>query len=145
MYNNNYRSNSSYNSNYRNNNYQQNSSSAPQFKKSGAKYSTITKGKNMGGTSISAWRKTKSGLIIAKCFPVSAEVYTSKTGKEFLRYAVDVSNSSMGTSKTYWCLYCLQTKKLVIKELGLVISPNGSGRTASGKSVTGYFGRNYRK
>ena len=39
----------------------------------------------------------------------------------------------------------LDDLKLVIKELGLVISPNGSGRTASGKNVTGFFGKNYRQ
>lgn len=117
---------------------------APQKpKKSGATYSKISKGKMEGLTAVNAWRKTQHGLMEAKCFPASREIHKGKqNGHDFLRYTVEITNKSIGTSQTYWCLMRMDTRKIVIQELGLVISPNGSGYTASGKRVTGFFGRN---
>lgn len=148
---NNYNNNNNYNGNrgnyggqnkgYNNNQRQQ----RDDVKKSGSTYTTIRKGKREGMIAVTAWRKTKFGLMTAKAFPVSEEVYTSQNGNEYLRYAVEVSNASMGTNTTYWCLMSLKTKKIVINELSLVISPNGSGYTSSGKKVSGFFGANYKR
>lgn len=118
-----------------------NQSQKPVFKKSGAVYSRIKKGKNEGGYSCNAWRKTKNGLLTASCFPVDGVEHKSEKGNISLRYVVEVVNRDMGTTQTYWCLMQKDSRKIYIKELGLVISPNGSGTTASGKRVTGYFGK----
>lgn len=110
-------------------------------KKSGAVYSRIKKGKNEGGYSVNAWRRTKNGLVTASAFPVDGLEHPSQNGKTFLRYVVEVVNRDMGTTQTYWCLMDKTSRKIFIKELGLVISPNGSGVTAKGKRVSGYFGK----
>lgn len=115
-------------------------------KKSGATYTKIREGKNEGLYAVNAWRKTKMGLMTAKAFPANREVvHTSQEGNEFITYAVEISNTTMGTSQTYWSLMNTKTRKLFIKELGLVISPNGSGVTSGGQRVTGYFGKAYGK
>lgn len=113
----------------------------PLFKKSGAVYSRIKKGKNEGGYSVNAWRKTKNGLVTAACFPVDGVEHKSEQGKIALRYVVEIVNRDMGTTQTYWSLMSKDSRKIFIKELGLVISPNGNGMTASGRRVTGYFGK----
>jgi len=111
-------------------------------KKSGAVYSRMKAGKYEGEMCVNAWRKTRHGLMTASAFPVDAvEHIADKSGKTFLRYVVEVSNKELGTSQTYWCLMQKESKKIFIKELGLVISPNGNGVTASGKRVTGFFGK----
>ena len=110
-------------------------------KKSGATYSRIKKGKNEGGVCVSAWRKTKNGLLTARAFPVDGVEHTSEAGNISLRYVVEVVNRDMGTTQTYWCLMQKASKKIFISELGLVISPNGNGVTSSGKRVTGFFGK----
>lgn len=116
------------------------------IKKSGAHYTQIREGKNEGLYAVNAWRKTKMGLMTAKAFPANREVvYTSKEGNEFITYAVEISNTTLGTSQTYWALMNKKTRKLFIKELGLVISPNGSGITSGGRRVAGYFGKAYGK
>lgn len=112
-------------------------------KKSGAVYSRIKKGKNEGGTAVNAWRKTKNGLVTASAYPVDGVEHTSQAGKVSLRYVVEVVNRDMGTTQTYWCLMAKDSRKIFIQELGLVISPNGSGTTSSGKRVTGFFGKVY--
>jgi len=156
-YNNNYNNNNngnnrSYdNSNNRNNNNNGNRNNnsrgnGQDTKKSGSTYTTMRKGKNEGLIAVNAWRKTQHGLMSASCFPVDGVVHVGQqNGHEFMRYVVDITNSSAGTKNTYWCLMRLDTKTIVIQELSLVISPNGSGVTGSGKRVTGYFGRNYKK
>lgn len=116
-----------------------------QTKKSGASYTKMKAGKYAGMYAVNAWRKTKAGLMVAKAFPVSDVEHKSDKGNFFLRYAVEVSMPSAGTSQTYWCLMNTRTQKLVIKELSLVISPNGQGYTASGKRVSGFFGANYKR
>ncbi len=155
-YNNNYQGNNGsnnrqYNGNnnnrqYNNNNNGNNGGNRQQFKKSGVTYTTMRKGKMEGLIAVNAWRKTQHGLMSASAFPVDGVIHVGReSGHEFMRYVVDVTNSSAGTKSTYWCLMRLDTKKIVIKELSLVISPNGSGQTASGKQVKGFFGRNFKK
>ncbi|SEF62241.1 hypothetical protein SAMN05421847_0476 [Halpernia humi] len=146
MRNSNYQNrNRSRNQRFGGNNYEQNNSYnfVQNEKKSGAVYSRIKKGKNEGGTSVNAWRKTKNGLMTANAFPVDGVEHASQDGKISMRYVVEVVNRDMGTTQTYWCLMSKDTKKIFIKELGLVISPNGSGVTRSGKRVTGFFGKVY--
>jgi hypothetical protein len=129
-----------------NGNNQNNLNNRQQFKKSGATYSVMRKGKFEGLIAVNAWRKTGHGLMVASAFPVDGVVHVGREkGNEFMRYVVDITNSSAGTKSTYWCLMRLDTKMIVISELSLVISPNGSGLTASGKQVKGYFGRNFKK
>lgn len=113
------------------------------FKKSGAKYTIIKEGKAAGMNlpAIHAWRMTKFGMQVAKAFPFNADVIHKGEHHEFVTYMVEISNANMGTSQKYPCVMRLDTRKIFIEELGLVISPNGSGQTQTGKTVTGYFGR----
>ena len=128
-----------WNNNNGNNNQQQ-----QQFKRSGAVYTKMKNGKYEGFLAVNAWKATKNGILKASAFPVSDVEHESKKGNSFLRYAVDITNANMGTKQTYWCLMNTKTQKIVIQELGMVISPNGNGWTKSGKRVSGYFGKNFR-
>ncbi|MGK4568283.1 hypothetical protein [Flavobacterium sp. 3HN19-14] len=118
-------------------------------KKSGANYTKIKKGGAEGFYAISAWRKTRYGLMTAKAFPCQEKgggVVTHKgkeKGHEHIRYAVDVVMN--GQSQTYFCLFRVDTQKILINELGLCISPNGSGYTSSGKCARGFFGSPFKK
>lgn len=127
------------NSNYQENN---NYNAKESFKKSGTVYTRIKSGKMEGMMAVNAWRKTKNGLMTASAFPVDQTEHIGDKGKNtFIRMAVEVKNADLGTSQTYWCLMQKESQKITIKELGLVISPNGRGMTSSGKRVTGYFGK----
>ncbi|MDE5537116.1 hypothetical protein KRE42_08525 [Elizabethkingia meningoseptica] len=154
---------SNYNNNYRPagnwNNYQQRGSGAPysrnysrngygnsqnrtQYKKSGATYTRIKKGKGEGLMAVNAWRKTKFGVMTANAMPYHAgDVSTSQRGNDYIKYIVTVTNMSFGIQQVYTCLMNVKSQVIVISELGLCITPNGSGRTASGKNVRGYFGK----
>jgi len=116
------------------------SQAGQQTKKSGAIYTKIRKGKNEGQMAVNAWRKTRNGLMTASAMPVDGVTHSGQRN-DFMRYVVNVVNQGYGTTQTYWCLMNVKTQTITIKELGLVISPNGSGRTASGKNVRGYFGK----
>lgn len=126
-----------------------------QFKKSGATYSKIKNGNFEGEIIVNAWRKTKFGLMVATCTPYSGqdgkgdkivESVSEKTGlvKEYKKMICTIQNKSLGTSQTYHVLMNIKTQVIVISELSLCITPNGDGKTASGKRVKGYFGRNYK-
>lgn len=142
-----------------NNNKSTNQSSAKaddtQYKKSGATYSKIKTGDFAGETIVNAWRKTKFGLMVAVVTPYKGangkglDAVTStneRTGeiKEYQKMICTIQNKSMGTSQTYHVLMNVKTQVIVINELSLCITPNGQGKTASGKKVFGYFGRNYK-
>lgn len=138
---------------------QNNNSQAQQqqtFKKSGAVYSRIRNGNFEGNTIVNAWRKTRLGLMKATVAPYAGqgnrglEIVNSqgKSGnqeKEYQKMICTITNDTVGSNQTYHVLMNVKTQVIVIKELGLCITPNGSGVTKSGKRVTGYFGRNYRK
>lgn len=152
-WNNNRNNNYNNNSNYQNGNNNNNSTPA---KKSGATYSKINKGNFEGEIIINAWRKTKFGLMTCTVSPYNGkgnkgkELVTStnrNTGeiKEYIKMIAVVKNTSLGTSQLYPVLMNLKTKVIVLQELSLCITPNGRGQTASGKMVTGYFGRNFKK
>ena len=134
-----------YNDN-RNNNNNNNNNGGQQVKRSGATYTKLKNGKyaDSGLFTVKAWRKTKFGLQVADAYPYGdGTIHVGKLKKhEHVTYTVTISNQSMGTSQVYYTLMRLDTQKINIPELGLVISPNGSGRTASGKNVKGFFGRN---
>ncbi len=126
-----------------------------QYKKSGATYSKIKQGDFAGETIVNAWRKTKYGLMVAVVTPYkgangkgldNVESVNEKTGeiKNYQKMICTIQNKSMGTSQTYHVLMNVKTQVIVINELSLCITPNGSGKTASGKKVFGYFGRNYK-
>lgn len=117
----------------------------PPPKRSAAKYTVMTKGKNIGLECVNGFKAGKQGLLTFSAFPVDGREHESQTGNVFLRYVVTVVHRGTGATNTYWCLMSKRTRKISVKELGLVISPNGSGRTSSGKSVTGTICRNTKK
>lgn len=132
-----------------------NNSNDSQAKKSGATYSKIKNGNFEGEIIVNAWRKTKFGLMVAVVTPYAGDnkaglkIVTStnqNTGliKEYRKMICTIQNKSMGTSQTYHVLMNIKTQVIVINELSLCITPNGDGKTASGKRVKGYFGRNFK-
>jgi hypothetical protein len=135
--------------NYQNSRYNNNGNTGnneQRYKRSGSIYSKITKGEREGGTIINAWRATKNGIQTAKAYPHEMDVvHTSKKGEEFTQYFVEVACADLGTSQTYLCLMHNKSQIIGIKELGLIISPNGSGVTRKGTRVKGYFGKTSKK
>nr|WP_294931290.1 hypothetical protein [uncultured Flavobacterium sp.] len=126
-----------------------------QYKRSGATYSKIRKGAFEGDTIVNAWRATKMGLMTATVAPYSGqgkkglEIVNSqgKSGnqeKEYQKMICTIKNTTLGTSQTYHVLMNLKSQVIVIQELSLCITPNGSGVTRKGKRVTGYFGKNFK-
>jgi hypothetical protein len=129
---------------------------APIYKRSGAVYSRIRKGNFEGDIIVNAWRVTKNGLMQATVAPYSGEKgkgndivnsngKSGNTPKEYQKMICTIKNTSIGTSQTYHVLMNIKTQVISIQELSLCITPNGSGTTKSGKRVTGYFGRNFKK
>lgn len=141
-YNNN--NNNNNNSNYNGSNgYNNNNNNQPQSKKSGVVYTVIKQGKFAELMIVNAWNKSKSrGLIVATVAPyyASGDKVESKTGNSYMKMMCTVEYKSSGHQKLFPCLMNIATKVIVLKELGMVITPNGSGKTSSGKKVTGYFG-----
>ena len=126
-----------------------------QYKSSGAKYTKIkSDGPKDGYYHVAAWRMTKQGLMKATAMPLQSYSESGKPlgviehvgeqkGHTHIRYKVEIVCGAQYTK--FYTTMRLDTRMLVIRELGLVISPNGNGVTRSGKRVTGYFGRNYKK
>lgn len=133
----------------------QNNQPRQQYKKSGATYSVIRDGQFRGFAIVNAWRSTKMGLVTAKVTPYAGqdkgglkfvESVNEVTGevKEYQKMLCTITNASLGTQQTYHVLMNTKTGTIVIKELNLCITKNGSGVTRSGKSVKGYFGKNFK-
>lgn len=127
---------------------------SPIYKRSGAVYSRIRKGNFEGDIIVNAWRSTKNGLMEAVVAPylgqngkgneiVNSNGKSGNTPKEYQKMLCTISNKSIGTTQTYHVLMNVKTQVISIQELGLCITPNGSGITKRGKRVTGYFGKNY--
>lgn len=127
-----------------------------QFKRSGAVYSKIKKGAFEGHLIVNAWRVTKNGLMEATVSPyrgangngldvVHSQGKSGTQDIEYQKMICVIKNKSIGTSQTYHVLMNLKTKVISISELSLCITPNGNGITRSGKRVSGYFGRNFKK
>ncbi|WP_417443757.1 hypothetical protein [Joostella sp.] len=125
---------------YSNRGYQQ--APPPPAKKSGATYSIIKKGKYEGGTIVNAWNVSRSkGLIKATVAPYSGTTEsTSQSGNVYQTMIASVFYEKSGVKKLMPCLMNVKTKKIALSEINMVISPNGSGVTSSGKRVSGYFG-----
>lgn len=116
----------------------------PQAKKSGATYSTIRNGNYKGEIIVNAWNKSRSkGLITAKVSPYKgSKKYTAdSTGHEYVTMIAVVSYQNSGIERVIPCSMNVKTRVIALPEIGMVITPNGSGRTASGKNVRGYFGK----
>ena len=115
---------------------------APPAKKSGAVFSIIKKGNFQGATIINAWNKSRKGLITATVAPYkkSDEVVTSEKGNEYQKMMAKVFWHNTGNERLIPCLMNTRTKVVVLSEIGMVITQNGSGVTSGGKRVTGYFG-----
>lgn len=127
----------------------------PIFKRSGAVYSRIKNGNFEGDIIVNAWRSTKYGLMQATVSPyvgssgkgneiVNSNGKSGNTPKEYQKMICTIKNTSLGTTQTYHVLMNIKTQVIVIQDLGLCITPNGSGVTKRGKRVTGYFGRNFK-
>jgi hypothetical protein len=139
-----------------NNNYNNNNQGSRAPKRSGATYTMMkTNGPYDGHWAVNAWCFLNGVLVTASAFPVfektkdilgvktsSTQVkvhYGNEKGNEFVRYAVTLTQG-IQTAK-YFTIMNLKTKKLYIQELGMFISPNGSGTTKKGKNVTGTFAK----
>lgn len=111
-------------------------------KKSGAKYSKIGKGNFVGATIVNAWNKSRKGMITCTVSPYkkSDELVKSESGNEYMKMIAVVRYERTGVEKIIPVLRNLETNVIVLKEIGMVITPNGSGRTSTGKAVKGYFG-----
>ena len=114
--------------------YQQRHQTPP--KKSGATYTEIRKGNFVGGVIVNAWNKSRGkGLITATVAPYhkSDELVKSAAGKEYMKMIATVKYLKTGNEKLIPCLMNTQSKVIVLRDLGMVITPNGSGHTSSGK------------
>nr|WP_116219463.1 hypothetical protein [Allomuricauda sp.] len=146
--NNNYNRNNGYNrnSNYRNGNAygNRNSGNRQAPKRSGAKYSIIRQGKFEGQTIINAWNKSRGkGLITAKVAPYgdSKEYTAPSSGKTYITMIAEITYHNSGHTRIIPCSMNKATKSVVLSDIGMVITQNGSGLTSSGKKVSGYFGK----
>ncbi|MCQ0113034.1 hypothetical protein [Zhouia amylolytica] len=134
--------------------YNSNQNQRPQYKKSAAKYSQIRNGRFEGLTIVNAYNVSKSkGLIKATVAPYKGslkgdkvqivESVNDKTGqiKEYIKMIAVVKYERSGVEKVIPCLMNMKTRVIVLDDLQMVITPNGTGQTRRGKTVTGYFGK----
>jgi len=112
-------------------------------KKSGATYSKIKQGQFEGLMIVNAWLKMKDILLTLKIAPYNksiksgkADVVESQSGKKYLKYICEAVYSN-GNHRLIPVLYSVETRKIAISELNLLVTPNGAGVTSSGKKVTG--------
>ncbi|AGO47283.1 structural protein [Cellulophaga phage phi12:2] len=128
-------------------NYSQNqNNNQPQFKKSGVVYSPI-KGRD-GLYMVNAWNASKKGLVLAKCFPYHATtdksgailVVTSAKNNTYMKMMCEITYRKTGITRLLPCLMNIETQVIALSELGMVITPNGHGKTRNGKTAKGYFG-----
>lgn len=118
-------------------------STGADVKRSGAKYSTIRKGKFQDATIVNAWNKSKGkGLLTATVAPYSkSKTYTAKkSGKRYQTMICKLHYHNSGHERIIPVSMNVDTGVIVIEEIGMVITKNGSGVTSGGKKVTGYFG-----
>jgi len=120
-----------------------NNNNKEQYKKSGAVYSKTASGNYIGSTIINAWNKSKSrGLIKATVFVYEGthEYTAPKTGNTFQTMMCKVFWMNSGVERLFPVSMNIKTKVVGIPDLGMCISPEGSGTTSGGKKVKGYFG-----
>ena len=115
---------------------------APAPKRSGATYTVIRNGNFKDDIIVNAWNKSKGkGLITATVAPYGkSKVYENKKGQEKMTMIAIVDYKNSGVQKKIPCSMNLDTKVISLEEIGMCITPNGSGVTSGGKRVTGYFG-----
>lgn len=116
------------------------SENAGRTKKSCASFTPITKGLSKGAFAVNAFKKTKYGVIKATAFPATTKTSESDKGNEFMGYHVNITDMNTLQTTKYRGIMNINTKVLVISDLGMCITPNGSGRTRTGKLLKGYFG-----
>ncbi|MEN2434962.1 hypothetical protein AAH994_06080 [Weeksellaceae bacterium A-14] len=117
------------------------SNAGVQYKKSGASFSKITKGANEGLYFVSAWKKTRAGMVKATATPLSNKSTESARGNQYIPYLVTCIHMGTLQATKYNGIMNIQTRVLVISDLGMCITPNGSGKTKSGTMAKGYFGK----
>lgn len=113
------------------------------FKMSGATYSPIKEGNFKGLLIVNAWNKSKGrGMITCTVSPYKgSKNYTSGSGNEYMTMIANVLFHKSGNEMLIPCSMNIQTKVIGLSKLGMCISPNGHGKTKSGKTAKGYFGR----
>ncbi len=129
-----------------NGNYNGNNDNYQQFKKSGVVYSPI-KGRD-GLYMVNAWNASKKGLLLAKVFPYHATtdksgailVVTSKKNNTYVKMMCELTYRKTGITRLLPCLMNIETHVISLSEIGMVISPNGHGKTRNGNVAKGYFG-----
>jgi hypothetical protein len=135
-----------WNNNNTNRGYQQwnnqgsNSQNKPRFKRSGATFTICgarpnsQANKSRGFTMVTAWLKTKTGLVTFKGCG-----YQKTKGKtcEFEKALMTVTNQSTMSESKYPVLINTTTKRVTIEALNILITSKGAGRTSSGKNVKG--------
>ena len=114
-------------------------------KRSGATYSTVKKEglKSTGTTIVNAWNFSKSrGLITAKVgvYKNSRVFIGKEEGNKYQTMIAEVNYTRSGITKIIPCCMNVSTKVIGLQDIGMCISPKGSGKTSSGKHVKGYFG-----
>lgn len=122
----------------------------PEAKRSWAVYGKLRKGQYEGLPYVNAFKITKQGLVKCSVMPYHAtgiagkeHIVESGSGKQYLKMMASVQ---VGLEKPslHPVLYNIQSKIVVISDISMCITPNGSGTLRSGKRVSGYFGRNYK-
>jgi hypothetical protein len=126
-YNNNYNGNggyrrNNYNNSYNNGGYNQ-GQNRPKKKRSGAKFG-YSNG-NAATPFVRGWKATRRfGLITYLCVPYKiTRTHTSGSGKEWENWMLKIQFAD-GKTELKSCLYNVQSKKVIINDLGMVINPN---------------------
>ena len=106
----------------------------PMYKKSSYKCKQLADGAYV----CSGFLKNKAGLwkLYARPYKGTHES-TSKNGNKFLNLFVTLTNTTTFEERKTSGLLNLTNKKLIMKDLNLLGTPNGGGQTSSGKSVQG--------
>lgn len=108
------------------------------YKKSGAKFTLITRsetGKTNGMTIVNAWKSSSQGLI-----KITVKPYERCKGGdtcEWQKALAEVVNTNTGQISTFPTLINVTTKRVIIKELGWLITSAGHGISKSGKHISG--------
>lgn len=109
----------------------------PRYKKSGAKYSIIKNGNFNSYPIVNAWMSTRQGLVKITVAPYKGTHETkSNNGNTFMNMIASIQ-VGFNPPQLVPCLYNMTNKKIVLSNVGLLITPNGGGQTRSGKRVTG--------
>lgn len=116
------------------NNYNGQYQNRPMFKKSSYKCKQLADGAYV----CSGFLKNKAGLwkLYARPYKGTNES-TSKNGNKFLNLFVTLTNTTTFEERKTSGLLNLTNKKLIMKDLNLLGTPNGGGQTRSGKNVQG--------